>query len=949
MRLLSNFCSETFFALREAGRELGHDIRLLGDFTTRVALDAFAPEGAIVFIYGDPSGAEESIDLLCEIGIPVAVWHVDDPHYFRSPALHDRLLRTARKATLFYAHTRQLESEYARLGISLRYLPTAARWLSSLGGFQARPAERESPPLDYSFVGTLTPERAAFLDGLRVRLDGSLKAQVFEGIPLREALAVYGRTRVNLAFGSTTDSATERSWAVTERSFEVPLMGGFLLQDERKQLEELFRPGEVVTFSDVDDCARKIEYFLAHEAERRAIADRAEARVRAEHLVAHRLTEIAHELGELRSRRSLEVYAPEASGRPACLVYCERLDNESFCLSLIRELEAFYEVRACGPGWPSRDLSELPRDGARFYLELDAASGNFPRPTGLGELRLPKFAWLVDTHKKPLFHAAIAREMDLTFFAMKTWGHVLEGQTQWLPLHCDSVIFHPVEAPREFDIAFVGSQTWRADPIASIARRHGLRVHVGSTPGPREKSETAAIYARTRLIFNRHVTNDLNFRVFEAMACGRVLLTDAQWNGQYDLFEDGKHYVLYKDDRDLEAQVLRYVRNDAARSRIEREGAAHAAAHHSTRARAAQLRDAIESFLGVSHRAAGARPQTAAHEATPKKRRWLVVAGDEPATVAMRSYGERIAFALAERGDDVVIARERRCALPLPAPRAREPEVIELEAGPVPRPGTRTNCALARAGPLHAALARLVAARGRFDAIVGEGAFGALLAQPLAARLDVPFLLALETCEVARRENRLTREELYWAELEHWAVDRARATVVPSAEVARALAAHYRSDGALVLTPHVKARVPRREHASIARAVGIAGMSPVLFLASSVCDPVPKGCPDRTAVLVVAKDGLLLRSVDGEARVLAPVSPRGAALAALFLFGHTVVAARADDPRLAEARALGCSLMGPGAEKPCPAHDDLAGLYALLRGRSLEATRPEEEPELAVL
>ena len=93
-------------------------------------------------------------------------------------------------------------------------------------------------------------------------------------------------------------------------------------------------------------------------------------------------------------------------------------------------------------------------------------------------------------------------------------------------------------------------------------------AHIAYTAGPREKSLTASIYAKTKLVFNRHVTNDLNFRVFEAMACGRVLLTDAQLNGQYELFEDGKHYVLYKDERDLEEQILRYLRDDGARERI---------------------------------------------------------------------------------------------------------------------------------------------------------------------------------------------------------------------------------------------------------------------------------------------------------------------------------------------------------------------------------------------
>ena len=45
--------------------------------------------------------------------------------------------------------------------------------------------------------------------------------------------------------------------------------------------------------------------------------------------------------------------------KPIVLVFCERIDNESFCESIIRELEAYYEVRPCGPNWPKKDLDEI--------------------------------------------------------------------------------------------------------------------------------------------------------------------------------------------------------------------------------------------------------------------------------------------------------------------------------------------------------------------------------------------------------------------------------------------------------------------------------------------------------------------------------------------------------------------------------------------------------------
>src|SRR5262249_38326766 len=157
------------------------------------------------------------------------------------------------------------------------------------------------------------------------------------------------------------------------------------------------------------------------------------------------------------------------------VVFCERLDNESFCESIIRELSRLYDVAPVGPGWPRETATAEEFARARFFLYLDSASGTFPRPEGLEDIRVPQFAWIVDAHKKPLFHHALARQMDLTFFAMKTWGHLFDGRSAWLPLHCDTDIFRPVESERAYDIVFVGSQTSRAEPMERIAKKHGLR------------------------------------------------------------------------------------------------------------------------------------------------------------------------------------------------------------------------------------------------------------------------------------------------------------------------------------------------------------------------------------------------------------------------------------------------------------------------------------------
>lgn len=79
-------------------------------------------------------------------------------------------------------------------------------------------------------------------------------------------------------------------YGVNARTFEIAGCGGFQLVDWRPALADLFVDGEeVVSFRDMRDLRAKIDYYLAHDDERRAIADRGRARALRDHTFRHRL------------------------------------------------------------------------------------------------------------------------------------------------------------------------------------------------------------------------------------------------------------------------------------------------------------------------------------------------------------------------------------------------------------------------------------------------------------------------------------------------------------------------------------------------------------------------------------------------------------------------------------------------------------------------------------
>ncbi|MEZ6015198.1 MAG: glycosyltransferase [Planctomycetota bacterium] len=77
------------------------------------------------------------------------------------------------------------------------------------------------------------------------------------------------------------------------RVFDVLACGGFLIAEHSAELAELFKIGaELEAYHTLDELEQKVEYYLAHPDEARAIAARGLAAVRERHTVRHRVREL---------------------------------------------------------------------------------------------------------------------------------------------------------------------------------------------------------------------------------------------------------------------------------------------------------------------------------------------------------------------------------------------------------------------------------------------------------------------------------------------------------------------------------------------------------------------------------------------------------------------------------------------------------------------------------
>ena len=80
---------------------------------------------------------------------------------------------------------------------------------------------------------------------------------------------VFKASRINLNI-----SLRSIKTGIPLRALDIMGCGGFLLSNYQKELAENFEDGkEMVVFYGLDDCIEKVEYYLEHEDERRAIAE----------------------------------------------------------------------------------------------------------------------------------------------------------------------------------------------------------------------------------------------------------------------------------------------------------------------------------------------------------------------------------------------------------------------------------------------------------------------------------------------------------------------------------------------------------------------------------------------------------------------------------------------------------------------------------------------------
>lgn len=222
-------------------------------------------------------------------------------------------------------------------------------------------------------------------------------------------------------------------------------------------------------------------------------------------------------------------------------------------------------------------------------LLLFADQSCLPMLTGLEDLDIPVAAYLVDTHLHYGWHRHFAGLFDKVFAAQQNATVSLKRYTadcQWLPLFSSDGDLKQ-DCAKKYDVVFVGTveqglNSERVRFLEAFAQQMPLLVTSGDYREP---------FNSARIILNQSVRNDINFRVFEALASGSMLLTDDVGNGLEELFEDGQHLVTYRkgDVDDAVAKAHYYLEHAQQREEIAAAGHLCVIAKHTLAIRSGEL------------------------------------------------------------------------------------------------------------------------------------------------------------------------------------------------------------------------------------------------------------------------------------------------------------------------------------------------------------------------
>ncbi len=167
----------------------------------------------------------------------------------------------------------------------------------------------------------------------------------------------------------------------------------------------------------------------------------------------------------------------------------------------------------------------------------------------------------------------------------------------WLPYWADSSKYFSAQTIRQFDLTTIMNP--RRNRIKTLRLLEKIETFNFINGKGKFNEEAADFYRNSKVIFNKSNYGEITIRIFEAMACGALLITDKldEKVGLDDLFQDKKDLVYYHSDKDLINKVSYFLEKPSEREKIALSGFKKVMKDHTEFNRANDIYDFILQLI----------------------------------------------------------------------------------------------------------------------------------------------------------------------------------------------------------------------------------------------------------------------------------------------------------------------------------------------------------------
>lgn len=224
------------------------------------------------------------------------------------------------------------------------------------------------------------------------------------------------------------------------------------------------------------------------------------------------------------------------------------------------------------------------------------------RVRGIERAPVPVLFYAVDVHVHSAWQPHMIGGIDGVCIAQRDYlarYRRFVPDARWLPLWAPEVL--TPQADPQIPVCFRGNlnPVQRPERVAFLEAL-GRLVPLDSAEGEYQKP-----FCNSKIVINESIGDDVNFRVFEGLMSGALLVTPRLGNGLDALFQDGRHLILYERGNVQEAaeKILYFLAHDDERRLIAAAGRAEVMQRHSKEKRGEEIVRIFQS-LTVSGRAA---------------------------------------------------------------------------------------------------------------------------------------------------------------------------------------------------------------------------------------------------------------------------------------------------------------------------------------------------------